>query len=66
MKAVSHWIGPNYNVDLPHTHASGTDGPTEPIYYRVPCTARKEKCLSTILLNHGLRWPPPEQFARDR
>lgn len=29
MKAVSHWIDLIYNVDLPHTHASVTDGLTD-------------------------------------
>ena len=64
MKAGSSWVDPVVEELIPHTYASGADGPTIPIYYRAPSTATKEHPVPTILLLTGLDGHRPDNTQR--
>ena len=64
MKAASSWIDPVVEELIPHTYASGADGPSIPIYYRAPSTATKEHPVPTILLLTGLDGHRPDNTQR--
>ena len=53
-EASSSWTEPTYYEMIPHSHASGADGPDVSIYYRVPSAATKEMPVPTMLLITGL------------
>lgn len=64
MKAASCWTDPVVEELIPHTYASGADGPTIPIYYRAPSTATEEHPVPTILLLTGLDGHRPDNTQR--
>lgn len=64
MKAASGWTDPIHDELIPHTAASGSDGPTIPLYFRVPSNATKKKPVPTILLITGLDGYRPDNTQR--
>ena len=64
MNAARTWPEPVHEEFIPHKAASGTDGSTIPIYYRVPKDATDEKPCPTILLLTGLDGYRPDNTQR--
>lgn len=64
IKAASSWADPIKEENIPHTKAAGADGPTIPVYYRVPSTATAEKPVPTVLLITGLDGYRPDNTQR--
>lgn len=64
MKAADGWTDPIQERLIPHTAASGADGPSIPLYFRVPSTATIEKPVPTILLITGLDGYRPDNTQR--
>ena len=64
MQAAGHWTDPIVEVDIPHVHASKTESPTIPTYYRVPSVASKKTPVPTILLLTGLDGHRPDNSQR--
>lgn len=64
MKAAGGWTDPIQERLIPHTAASGADGPSIPLYFRVPSTATIENPVPTILLITGLDGYRPDNTQR--
>ncbi|KAI9814565.1 MAG: hypothetical protein M1827_003120 [Pycnora praestabilis] len=64
MKAATKWAEPVHEELIPHTAGTGTDGPTVPLYVRLPSTASAENPVPTILLITGLDGYRPDNTQR--
>ncbi|SLM39687.1 Alpha/beta hydrolase fold-5 [Lasallia pustulata] len=64
MKAAETWTEPIREESIPHKAACGADGPTIPIYYRVPRSATEETPCPTMLLITGLDGHRPDNTQR--
>lgn len=64
LKAVRGWADPVYEESIPHVAAFGADGPSIPVYIRVPSTASPEKRVPTVLLITGLDGYRPDNTQR--
>jgi hypothetical protein len=64
LKAVRGWADPVYEESIPHVAASGADGPSIPLYIRVPSTATPENRVPTVLLLTGLDGYRPDNTQR--
>lgn len=64
LKAVSAWADPIREELIPHTAASGADGPIIPVYVRTPSTASPENPIPAVLLITGLDGYRPDNTQR--
>ena len=64
MKATSAWVDPLKEEVIPHRYAEGADGPTIPLYVRVPVNTTSKKPIPTVLLMTGLDGYRPDNTQR--
>lgn len=64
MKAAKTWAEPMHEVFIPHKAGSGADGPTIPLYYRIPQGTTAENPCPTIFLITGLDGYRPDNTQR--